>query len=114
MDPLIPMMEENVAAGIAGDSPETGIETEEAEQVYSNCANTCCTGAFIQECMAGVIMSADIRELIFTAELVANRSRSASVPVCNSGLEFNIPVVLTHLLSATHQHFSQLGMRRSS
>ena len=109
VDPLMPLMEENVAAAIGADSPENTIGTEDAEQVYSNCANTCCTGAFIQECMAGVIMSADIRELIFTAEQVASRGRSASLPVCNSGLEFNIPVVLSHLLSATHQHFSQLG-----
>ena len=43
---------------------------EDSEQVYSNCPNTCCTGAFIQEAMAGVIMSADIRELIFTSEQV--------------------------------------------
>ena len=78
-------------------------QQEDLEQVYSNCPNTCCTGAFIQEAMAGVIMSADIRELIFTSEQVSSR-RSSSF----SCLEFNIPVVLTHLLSATHQHFSQL------
>ena len=48
-------------------------------------------------------MSADIRELIFTSEQVASRRSSTF-----SCLEFNIPVVLTHLLSATHQHFSQL------
>ena len=82
---------------------EDNYQQEDIEQVYSNCPNTCCTGAFIQEAMAGVIMSADIRELIFTSEQVSSR-RSSSF----SCLEFNIPVVLTHLLSATHQHFSQL------
>ena len=82
---------------------EENIIPEDTEQVYSNCPNTCCTGAFIQEAMAGVIMSADIRELIFTSEQVGSRRSSTF-----SCLEFNIPVVLTHLLSATHQHFSQL------
>ena len=63
-------------------------QQEDLEQVYSNCPNTCCTGAFVQEAMAGVIMSADIRELIFTSEQVSSR-RSSSF----SCLEFNIPVV---------------------
>lgn len=88
-NPLMPNTEDNLH--------------EDLEQVYSNCPNTCCTGAFIQEAMAGVIMSADIRELIFTSEQVTSRRSSTF-----SCLEFNIPVVLTHLLSATHQHFSQL------
>ena len=60
-DPAVPVAEEN------------GVPLEDSEQVYSNCPNTCCTGAFIQEAMAGVIMSADIRELIFTSEQVLIR-----------------------------------------
>ena len=38
--------------------------------LYSNCPNACCTGAFVQETMSGIIMSADLHELIFTNETV--------------------------------------------
>ena len=38
--------------------------------LYSNCPNACCTGAFIQEAMCGIVMSADLHELIFTNETV--------------------------------------------
>jgi hypothetical protein len=77
--------------------------SEETEHTYSNCPNSCCTGAFIKETMAGILMSHDIKELVFTTENVS--TRKSAFPNC---LEFDSPVVLTHLLSATHQHFSQL------
>ena len=76
---------------------------EETEHMYSNCLNACCTGSFIKETMAGIIMSHEIKELIFTTETVT--SRKSTFPNCH---EFDTPVVLTHLLSATNQQFSQL------
>ena len=76
---------------------------EETEHMYSNCLNACCTGSFIKETMAGIIMSHEIKELIFTTETVS--SRKSTFPNCH---EFDTPVVLTHLLSATNQQFSQL------
>ena len=76
---------------------------EETEHMYSNCLNSCCTGSFIKETMAGIIMSHEIKELIFTTETVS--SRKSTFPNCH---EFDTPVVLTHLLSATNQQFSQL------
>ena len=76
---------------------------EETEHMYSNCLNVCCTGSFIKETMAGIIMSHEVKELIFTNETVS--CRKSAFPNCH---EFDSPVVLTHLLSATHQQFSQL------
>ena len=76
---------------------------EETEHMYSNCLNVCCTGSFIKETMAGIIMSHEVKELIFTNETVT--CRKSAFPNCH---EFDSPVVLTHLLSATHQQFSQL------
>ena len=55
-------------------------------QLYSG------TGAFIQEGMMGVVMCAEVRQLIFTADRVRSRRSTPGV------LEFNVPVVLTHLL----------------
>ena len=69
---------------------------EDAEQVYSNCPNTCCTGAFIQEAMAGVIMSADIRELIFTSEQVIRKLRHLCFRLWQKKLE--IPVLHVQLV----------------
>ena len=53
------------------------------------------TGAFIQEAMMGIIMCSEIRQLIFTEEKVKSRRHAPTT------LEFNVPVVLTHLLGAT-------------
>ena len=78
---------------------------EETEHMYSNCLNACCTGSFIKETMAGIIMSHEVKELIFTNDTVSNRKSAASFP---NSHEFDSPVVLTHLLSATNQQFSQL------
>ena len=66
--------------------------SEDSELITPNCPNICCTGAFIQEGMMGVIMSAEVRQLIFSSDKVQSRRPS---PAC---LEFNVPVVLTHLL----------------
>jgi hypothetical protein len=92
---------------------------EEEEIVVHSCPNICCkflfsnpshnffyaehssyitlppppgTGAFIQEGMMGVVMSAEVRQLIFTADRVKSRRHFPGT------LEFNVPVVLTHLL----------------
>ena len=40
----------------------------------------------------GVVMSAEVRQLIFTADKVKSRRNF------HGALEFNVPVVLTHLL----------------
>ena len=40
----------------------------------------------------GVVMSAEVRQLIFTADKVKSRRHFPGT------LEFNVPVVLTHLL----------------
>ena len=37
--------------------------SEDSELITPNCPNICCTGAFIQEGMMGVIMSAEVRGL---------------------------------------------------
>lgn len=95
---------------------EEGAEgAEDSELITPNCPNICCTGAFIQEGMMGVIMSAEVRaqlvsqgqlnnnnnnvlrysqvrQLIFSSDKVQSRRQ---YPAC---LEFNVPVVLTHLL----------------
>ncbi|QQP32315.1 Hypothetical protein FKW44_024237 [Caligus rogercresseyi] len=84
-----------------GDLNDSDLDDE--ERVYSNCPNTCCTGAYIQETMVGVIMSADIRQLIFTSEKVSSRRRREA-----HYTEFNVPAVLSHLLSSTHGRYSQL------
>lgn len=55
------MAVDEAAAGLG-----VGGTLDDSEHFISSCPNTCCTGAFIKETMAGVIMSADIRELVFT------------------------------------------------
>ena len=77
---------------------------EETEHLYSNCSNSCCTGSFIKETMAGVIMSPEIKELIFTNDTVGFRKSSVFPQL----YDFDSPVVLTHLLYVTHHNFSQL------
>ena len=77
---------------------------EETEHLYSNCLNSCCTGSFIKETMAGVIMSPEIKELIFTSDTVGFRKSSVFPQI----YDFDSPVVLTHLLYVTHHQFSQL------
>ena len=82
---------------------------DDTELLVHSCPNICCTGAFIQEAMMGVVMSAEVsiliisniimanihvqvRQLIFTSEKVQSRRQFPST------LEFNVPLVLTHLL----------------
>ena len=36
--------------------------SEDTELITPNCPNICCTGAFVQEGMMGVIMSSEVRE----------------------------------------------------
>jgi len=76
-------------------------EIDDTDILVPSCPNICCTGAFVQEGMMGVIMSAEVRQLIFTNERVHQRKFPAT-------LEFNVPVVLTHLLGATDGKVSQL------
>ncbi len=74
-----------------------------AEHLYSNCPNTCCSGNFIKETMAGIVMSPDLKELIFSsAHVMTRKSMFPGV------LEFDTPAVLSHLLDSTHKQFSQL------
>jgi len=75
---------------------------DENEMIIPTCPNICCTGAFVQEGMMGVIMSAEVRQLIFTSDRVQSRRQFPGT------LEFNVPVVLTHLLGATDGKVSQL------
>ena len=49
--------------------------------LYSNCPNACCTGAFVQETMSGIIMSADLHELIFTNETVGTAATNSGYKV---------------------------------
>ncbi|CAB4067446.1 unnamed protein product [Lepeophtheirus salmonis] len=85
------------------DEDEEDDEDDDEDRVFSNCPNTCCTGAYIQETMVGVIMSADIRQLIFNLDKVTSRRRRDA-----HYTEFNVPVVLSHLLASTHGRYSQL------
>lgn len=92
---------------------------DESDHLYSNCANTCCTGAFIKETMSSVLMSCHIKELVFGSSsnpfpvcnagqggrLASSRLRSVAFPTC---LEFDACGVLTHWLSSAHGQFSQL------
>merc|ERR1719158_1285912 len=75
---------------------------DESEMIIPTCPNICCTGAFVQEGMMGVVMRAEVRQLIFTSEKVQSRRQFPA------SLEFNVPVVLTHLLGATDGKVSQL------
>jgi len=75
---------------------------DENEMIVPTCPNICCTGAFVQEGMMGVVMSAEVRQLNFTSEKVQSRRQFPGT------LEFNVPVVLTHLLGATDGKVSQL------
>jgi len=82
---------------------DTGVDgAEEEELIVPVCPNICCTGAFVQEGMMGIVMCAEVRQLIFTADRVRSRRHSPGT------LEFNVPVVLTHLLGATDGKVSQL------
>ena len=65
---------------------------DDTELLVPTCPNTCCTGAFIQEAMMGVVMSAEVRQLVFTSDKVQSRRQFPA------SLEFNVPLVLTHLL----------------
>ena len=60
----------NMFIGKPDDDEDDEVAHLPRQGLYSNCPNSCCTGAFIQEAMAGIIMSADIHELIFTNESV--------------------------------------------
>lgn len=84
------------------DDQENDLAVEEEDIVVHACPNICCTGAFIQEGMMGVVMSAEVRQLIFTVDKVKSRRHFPGT------LEFNVPVVLTHLLGATDGRVSQL------
>jgi len=79
-----------------------GEGSEEEDPIVPVCPNICCTGAFVQEGMMGVVMSAEVRQLVFTADRVRSRRHAPGT------LEFNVPVVLTHLLGATEGKVSQL------
>jgi len=82
---------------------EGGLDaSDDEEMVVSVCPNICCTGAFVQEGMMGIVMCAEVRQLIFTADKVRSRRHIPGT------LEFNVPVVLTHLLGATEGKVSQL------
>jgi len=82
---------------------ESADSVESEEIVIPTCPNICCTGAFVQEAMMGIIMCSEIRQLIFTKEKVRSRRH-----IPHGSLEFNVPVVLTHLLGATDGKVSQL------
>ena len=69
-----------------------GQHDTDTELLVPNCPNVCCTGAFIQEGMMGVVLSAEVRQLLFTSDKVTSRRQFPA------SLEFNVPVVLTHLL----------------
>jgi len=84
------------------DKDESTDSVDEDEMVVPACPNICCTGAFVQEGMMGVVMCAEVRQLIFTADKVRSRRHFPGT------LEFNVPVVLTHLLGATEGKVSQL------
>ena len=65
-------MEEHKRVKQHQDLVEAAIYPEEGneEHPFTNCPNSCCTGAFIKEAMAGIVMSADIHELFFTSDVV--------------------------------------------
>merc|ERR1719309_1835915 len=94
---------ENCNIHYVPDKKDDDLDTgDENDMVIPPCPNICCTGAFIQEGMMGVVMSAEIRQLVFTSDKVQSRRNFPGT------LEFNVPVVLTHLLGATDGKVSQL------
>ena len=72
------------------------------EAIIPACPNICCTGAFIQEAMLGVVLSAEVRQLVFSPARVQSRRPFPATP------NLNVPVVLTHLIGATDGRVSQL------
>ena len=90
----VPGRKDNKGTDNAGDEPE--------EAIIPACPNICCTGAFLQEAMLGVVLSAEVRQLVFSPERVQSRRQFPSTP------NLNVPVVLTHLISATDGRVSQL------
>ena len=72
------------------------------EAIIPSCPNTCCTGAFIKEAMLGVVLSAEVRQLVFTARKVKSRREFPSIPY------LNVPLILTHLIGATDGRVSLL------
>ena len=80
------------------------VQTHALQGLGATCVNTCCSGAFIQETMAGVILNGDVRELVFTPERMPYLDHSAkrtAEPGAAAAPDFNVPVVLTHLLTST-------------
>ena len=75
---------------------------EDEEAIIPACPNICCTGAFIQEAMLGVVLSAEVRQLVFSPARVQSRREFPATP------KLNVPVVLTHLIGATNGRVSQL------
>jgi hypothetical protein len=74
----------------------------EHESLFSTCIHTCCTGALIQEAMAGVLASSsDIRELVFSTERMT--PRRFGVIGGAHGIDFNAPIVITQMLSAIRE-----------
>ena len=62
---------------------------DESEVIIPTCPNISCTGAFVQEAMMGVVLSAEVRQLVFSGDRVQSRRQFPGT------LEFNVPVVLT-------------------
>lgn len=98
------------------DNSNSLIPTSLDDTFTSNCISPCCSGAFIREVMAGIVMSCDIRRLNFTADKMPTASGAVTliqrgprhiVPSA-SAVEFNVPVVLTHLLATSQDRHSQL------
>ena len=82
--------------------PERKDSDGNEEMIIPACPNICCTGAFIQEAMLGVVLSAEVRQLVFSAARVQSRRQFPATP------NLNVPVVLTHLIGATDGRVSQL------
>ena len=80
------------------------------------CISPCCSGAFVRETMAGVVMSPDVRQLLFTSDRMPTAARAVTlmqrgpkhVIPSACAVEFNVPVVLTHLVASSQNRYSQL------
>lgn len=103
------------------------------DHICSTCINTCCSGAFIQETMAGIVVNADVRSIIFNAEKMSPFPHGSLS--CASGslaggagpgggpggvlvtpytglLQFNAPVVLSHLFHDVQQRNGTCQLER--
>jgi len=98
-------------------------QTHALHALGATCISPCCSGAFVQEAMAAVLVNADVRRLIFTSEAApaaacgTRRLQMLSAPggggatgctAADLATDFNVGAVFNHLAQASIGQRSQL------